>query len=206
MGKPLKPLSDTRADDVARNGYINLGTFFCAMLGVGLGIFLGGIWLLLTPFIFGYLGRRMIKGILEWASSAIAGAVLPDARGGAGVGYSHIEAIEIKGDIAGALVAWEQVIVETPDALHARISAAELHTRKANNHARAAELYRSVQVHANAPDETKRYVTQRLIDLYLGPLNDEGRALVELRRVANRWPDSPEGKGALQAIANIKKL
>ena len=46
--------------------------------------------------------------------------------------------------------------------------------------------------------------SERLIDLYLGPLKDEGRALVELRRVATRWPDSPEGKGALQAIANIK--
>lgn len=201
-----KPLSDVRADDVARNWYINLATFICVGLGVALGFFLGGIWILLAPPIFGYLGRRLIKGILEGASSVVAGAVLPDARGGAGVGYSHIEAIEMKGDVTGALIAWEEVIVATPDALHARISAAELHTRKANNHERAAQLYRSVQVHANAPDETRRYVTQRLIDLYLGPLKDEGRALVELRRVANRWPDSPEGKGALQAISKIKGL
>ena len=201
-----KPLSDVRADDVTRNWYLNLGTFFCVLLGIALGFLLGGVWFLLAPVIFGYLGRKLIRGIIEGSSAMVAGAVLPDDRGGAGVGYSHIETLEARGDIAGALVEWEKVITDQPDALAARITAAELYTRKADNHRRAEQLYRSVQAHAKSPDETKRYVTQRLIDLYLGPINDEGRALVELRRVANRWPNSPEGKGALQAIANIKNL
>lgn len=203
---PFKPPKDVRADDIARNWYINFGTFFGVLLGVALGFLLGGYWMFVTAPAMGYGSRKMIQGIINGASSIVAGAVFPDARGGAGVGYSHIEALEMRGDVAGALTAWELAITESPDALHARISAAELYTRKADNHQRAAELYRVVQTHAKSSDETKRYVTQRLIDLYLGPLKDEGRALVELRRIANRWPESPEGRGALQAIANIKNL
>ena len=201
-----KPLKDFDADEAARTMYYNLAATIGFGLGVLLGFLIGGLWPLVTGPLMAYLVRKIASSLVDGGSRAFTSFVLPDERGGAGVGYSHIDALEIKGDVPGALAAWEVVIAETPDAIGARVSAAELYTRKGNDHARAATLYRSVQAHANAPDETKRYVTQRLIDLYLGPLKDEGRALVELRRVANRWPDSPEGKGALQAIANIKNL
>ncbi len=60
------------------------------------------------------------------------------------------------------------------------------------------------RVTAKSPDETRRYVSQRLIDLYLGPLTDEGRALVELRKLADGWPGTREGDGAERAIARSR--
>ena len=48
-------------------------------------------------------------------------------------------------------------------------------------------------------------MTQLLIDLYLGPLADEGAALRELRRLVDTFPDSPAAAGARQAIAAIKR-
>jgi hypothetical protein len=186
---------------------LQLATFIGGGIGVMWGFFLArGVGMVVVGVIMAVLSRVVVSLILKGSSDAVMSFILPDDRGGAGVGYSHIETLEVRGDIAGALAAWEKVIADTPDALAARITAAELYSRRSDNHRRAEQLYRSVQSHAKAPDETKRYVTQRLIDLYLGPLKDEGRALVELRRVANRWPDSPEGKGARQAIANIKNL
>jgi hypothetical protein len=188
-----------------------VGLQMATFIGAGIGMIWGAVMARAPGALIGgvamaSLSRVTVALILKGSSDAVTSFILPDDRGGTGVGYSHIETLEVRGDIAGALVEWEKVITDAPDALAARITAAELYSRKANNHRRAEQLYRSVQAHAKAPDETKRYVTQRLIDLYLGPINDEGRALVELRRVANRWPDSPEGKGALQAIANIKNL
>ena len=42
--------------------------------------------------------------------------------------------------------------------------------------------------------------THRLLDLYLGVLHDPGRATVELRRMADRFPDTPDGQGALAEL------
>jgi hypothetical protein len=176
-----------------------IGTMWGWLIGGPMGAFIAGV-------LMAMLARFGVRFIASRSSQVVTSFLLPDARGGAGVGYSHIEALEARGDIRGALEEWERVITGAPDALAARIHAAELYAKGAGNHQRAAELYRAVQLHSKAPDETRRYVTQRLIDLYLGPLKDEGRALVELRRIAHRWPESPEGKGALQAIANIKNL
>ncbi|HKS07845.1 MAG TPA: hypothetical protein VJR92_16195 [Gemmatimonadaceae bacterium] len=139
------------------------------------------------------------------ASGVINSATMPGYRGNEAAGYSHIEALEAKGDIAGALAAWEDVIRGGPDAVAARMHAADLYARKGNNTQRAAELFRAIQTHASAPAEVQRYASQRLVDLYLGPLNDAGRALVELRKIADRWPGTPEADGAKRAIADIKQ-
>jgi hypothetical protein len=200
-----KPLRDVRADDISRAWYVHLGTVLGVFMGALVGLLFGGVWILVSAAAGGYFVRKVILLILEGSSALVAGAVMPN-RPAEGVGYSHIEALEMRGDVPGALAAWEAAVAENPDALQARISGAELYTRKAGNHARDAQLYRDVQHHPKAPAETRLYVTQRLIDLYLGPLDDNGRALVELRRLATNWPDSPEGKGALQAIARIKGL
>jgi hypothetical protein len=55
-------------------------------------------------------------------------------------------------------------------------------------------------------EEHERYVSQKLIDLYLGPLAGEGRALVELRRLIERHPGTREAEGARSAIAGLKGL
>jgi hypothetical protein len=177
----------------------------CGGAGFVIGFMaLGILPAIIFALMFSGIGFGVYR-VMAVGSGRLAGTLLvPDARGGHAPGYSHIEALEAKGDFVAALEAWERVVIETPDALAPRIHAADLHARKGKNPARAAELFRSVQAHPHAPDDTLRYVSQRLIDLLLGPLNDEGRALVELRKVADRWPGTPEGNGARAAIARIK--
>lgn len=48
------------------------------------------------------------------------------------------------------------------------------------------------------------YATSRLVDLLIGPLDDRGRAVAELRRLADRHPGTPEGAHAVTAIARHK--
>lgn len=160
--------------------------------------------LLAGPLLMSALGLGIRHVMSTMPGDFIGHAVVPDTRGGTGVPYSHIEALEAKGDIVGALAAWEAAVAASPDAIAARINCADLHARRGNNPARAAQLFREVQTHSNAPEENQRYAAQRLIDLYLGALNDEGRALVELRKIADRWPGTPEARGALTAIGRIK--
>ncbi|HKG92203.1 MAG TPA: hypothetical protein VKA84_09940, partial [Gemmatimonadaceae bacterium] len=67
-------------------------------------------------------------------------------------------------------------------------------------------LFREVQSIPGVPAQRDLYASNRLVDLYRGPLGDEGRALVELRRLAERHPKSPEAAYAREAIAKMKRM
>jgi hypothetical protein len=69
---------------------------------------------------------------------------------------------------------------------------------------RAAELYREVQRLPGLMSGQDVYVTNKLADLYLGPLEQPGRALVEFRRLADRYAGTKAAKHAKMAIANLK--
>jgi hypothetical protein len=49
------------------------------------------------------------------------------------------------------------------------------------------------------------YVSNRLIDLLMGPLRQPARALFELRRIVDRYPKSSAATHARTAIATIKR-
>jgi hypothetical protein len=109
-----------------------------------------------------------------------------------------------RGDIDGALASYEAVIAERPDAVAPRLKAAEHYAKSQRNLKRAAELFREVR---DTPSVTSRdaiYASTRLADLYDGPLSDPGRALVELRRLIERYPHSPAAQHARNALPAMK--
>ncbi len=118
--------------------------------------------------------------------------------------FSFQESLAARGDLAGALESYEAVISERPDAASPRLKAAELYARQGRNPRRAAELLREVR---NLPTATVRealYASLRLVDLYEGALDEPGRALVELRRIIELYPDTDAARGARVAIARAK--
>jgi hypothetical protein len=195
------------AEDVFRQriwwAAIPTGFFFGLAGGLKAGHpVLGAI---IGPFVMAGIGFAVYRVLVTGVANMVGRIVMPDSTDDMGEPYSHIETMEARGDIAGAVAAWEAAIAANPDAIAARVNGADVHARKGNNPGRAAELFREVRDHPKARDETRRYAWQRLIDLQLGPLGDESRALVELSKLAHRWPDTPEGRGARKAIADIKR-
>ncbi|HLJ18563.1 MAG TPA: tetratricopeptide repeat protein, partial [Stellaceae bacterium] len=114
------------------------------------------------------------------------------------------QALVMRGQIDAALASYEAVIAERPDAVDARLRAAEVYLKERADHRRAAELFRAVQRIATITPGQDVYVTNRLVDLLTGPLDDPGRALVELRRLIERYPDSPAAGHARQALAALR--
>jgi hypothetical protein len=57
---------------------------------------------------------------------------------------------------------------------------------------------------ADATRADELYATHRLVDLYLGPLGDESRAMSELRRLVERFPGTRDAEGA-QAELNRRR-
>jgi len=118
--------------------------------------------------------------------------------------FSQEQALVMQRDYAAALALFEQRILASPGEPRVRIAAADLYMTHGQNPQRAAELYREVQRIPNLPSGHDIYASHKLTDLYLGPLKASGKALVELRRLVDRYPDSSVAQHARTAIANLK--
>jgi hypothetical protein len=118
--------------------------------------------------------------------------------------FSYQEAMIARGDMAGALESFEAIIAERLDAVAPRLRAAEHYAARQLNPARAAELFREARKIPGITTRDVIYATSRLIDLYDGPLDDPGRALVEMRRVIEQHPDSAVARHAREALPALK--
>jgi hypothetical protein len=105
---------------------------------------------------------------------------------------------------AAALASLEAAVAAHPGEAAARLRAAELHVR-AGNPRRAETLLKEVQAYHARSDAYELRATNRLVDLYLGPLGDSTSALRELRRIAESHAGTPAGDGANESIARIRR-
>ncbi len=118
--------------------------------------------------------------------------------------FSHEQALVMKRDFSGAAALFEQRILDTPSDPRVLLAAADLYATHAANPARAAQLYRDVQRLPLTTPGQDVYASNRLADMYLGPLKQPGRALVEFRRLIHRYPNSKTADQARMALANLK--
>jgi hypothetical protein len=118
--------------------------------------------------------------------------------------FSHIEALEVRGDLESAAVAWAEACAEHPVNAIVWVKSADFHLRLLKDPAAAFERYRYVRDLPGVKSDLARYVSQKIVDLLLGPLDDEGRALGELRRLIERFPGTREADEARAALARIK--
>jgi hypothetical protein len=119
--------------------------------------------------------------------------------------YSYQQALVMQGKVNEALASYEEIIAASPLAIAPRVLAAELYAREDTGARRAAELLREVQRIPKLPAGRDVYVTNRLVDLLIGPLRDPGRAAVELRRLMTRYPNTVAATHAREALARIKE-
>ncbi|MBX7120219.1 MAG: hypothetical protein K1X31_14605 [Gemmatimonadaceae bacterium] len=168
----------------------------------------------LPPGPFVWLAGVAVAGIVAWLPNwalmraGERSAQLIYAPSGASTAYvptfSHIDAMEVRGDLEAAERAWAEACAENPRSALVHVKAADFHLRSLNDPVAALALYARVREIPGAHAEHRRYVQAKIIDLHLGPLNDEGRAMVELRRMIDAFPGTREADEARQALAKLK--
>lgn len=106
--------------------------------------------------------------------------------------FSLQEAMVARGDVRGALASYEQLIrdpaTEWRVAIAARLQAAELCVAGEPHRARA--LLEAARAHPRATAAQDLTATNRLVDLYLGALDDPAAARAELSHIVERHPNS----------------
>ena len=189
-------------------------------IGLLAGIVLGG-GLLLTVVGLGIVGKLLMlaggallvlgvvlfvvmRGLAMPAANALltflgfqSGSSTPLAKG-----YSHIEALTAQGRYREAAAAYRREIVSDSKDVEARIQLAQLLLKHLDDPAGAATCYREVR--DLVPDEARTIgYSLRLVDLYRTRLAGPGRALVELRRLIDRFPESPQVVGARRELQEL---
>jgi hypothetical protein len=196
-----------------RNGAIFCGLF---VIGVVLSFACATLAGVKGPaiYLFALAGGLAIGAFATWFPAWFAGnssrgfmAFLAPNQGTASfeATYSHIQAIAARGDIAGALKEYEAIISAEPNAVEARIQAAELYATTRTDVARAAMLYSQVRRIERVAPARDLYASQRLIDLYDGPLRQPARSLTELRRIIERHQGSREADYARATLARRRQ-
>ena len=150
-----------------------------------------------------------ISSAISWvtitgASETAQAFTFPNTTGHYANEHSEILTLEVRGDFKGAVSAWEAVAMAEPGNPWPIVRSAELYADRLGDPAMAIERFRIARALPDAKPELRRYASQKIIDLLLGPLNDKGRALVELRMLIDRYPDSREAEGARDALRNLK--
>jgi hypothetical protein len=192
-------------------GWILGFIFFLLLLGVGsVHLHLSGWHNLLFAFVGGVvIGVGVAKVPVLLGDSAGNAATIMVAGGNTTPyteQYSYQQALVMQGRLDEALSTYEAIIAEEDSTIDVRIRAAELYSREAKNHVRAAELFREVLKHPKCTPGEEVYSANRLADLYTGPLGQPGRALVELRRIADRYKGTKVSERAVAAIRSLKAL
>lgn len=165
---------------------------------------------------------RLSLGVVFW--SAVAGAVAAGASLAlsrvAGAGWRHVmmsgastpsedqfsfqESLVIRGQVAEALASFESLIAERPLSAAPRLRAAALYVSRGDDPRRAAELCREIQRLPGVAAKDDIAATNRLAELLAGPLGEPGRAMVELRRLIDRHPDTDAALRARLMLAELK--
>ena len=203
---------DWRAREAAEQVRLRIRFALLLVAGFALATFVSqrtpfrGLSLLLFVLVMGVCVAGIIFAMSHWFPAGFAHAFvsfLAPNRGTAPreTSYSHIQARAARGDVAGALCAYEDIIAADPGAVDASFRAADLYASSGRDPARAAALLAAVRRVPGLSARRDLYATQRLIDLYDGALRQPQRSLTELRRIIERHPATREAEFARIALA-----
>lgn len=118
--------------------------------------------------------------------------------------YSEQDAMVMRGEVARALASYEEIILSSPNDPQPRMRAADLYAKN-GQWDRAEALYKAVQRLPGTAPKDDVYVSNRLVDLYLQWSDREARALTELRRLIDTYPESDVAQRAKKGLANLKR-
>jgi tetratricopeptide (TPR) repeat protein len=113
--------------------------------------------------------------------------------------YSYEKSLVVRGQVDHAIHAYERRIAEAPEAVAPRLLAAELY-RQRGDASRAATLLEEARTGRAATEAEKLQATNRLIDLYLGPMDRPEDARRELRYLIRAFPRTEAAAHALAAL------
>jgi tetratricopeptide repeat protein len=118
--------------------------------------------------------------------------------------YSYEDSLLMRGDVAGALASFEQIIAVAPNEAQPRLRAAEV-CMKSGMLEKAELFLRGVQRLPQVAPKDDVYASNRLVDLYRAWPGNETKAWRELRRLIDTYSDTDVAVRAREGLATLKR-
>jgi len=151
------------------------------------------------------LSAGLVLGMANGAAAAALSFVAPSGGGTPSIDdYSEEKSLVARGRIDDALAAIEGKLAIRPDDPALLLFAADVYAREAHDPAAAERCFLRVREVPGVKREQDYAATNRLVDLYLGPLDDTARATAELERIRARHPGTTAASGAEKALARLR--
>ena len=145
----------------------------------------------------------VVLSISRGAGDAFGSFIQPSGSGSFERQYSYEDSLVMRGDVQGALASYERIIAESPEEPQPRLRAAEV-CLKSKLHERAELFFRGVQRMPKVAAKDDVYASNRLADLYLKWPGNEAKALRELRRLMDSYPNTDIAKRAREGLVSLK--
>ena len=211
-GKPLKDVDAAGRAQLlkALAWLVPVGVFFFfavtfASLSAGAGIvqalLIGlGLGLLAPLLVYAFLSLFVIGGTANFLGRLYGG-------GSTGTptppSYWRAQALSVRGSHREALEALEAEVLNDPGDPGPCLRAAALCIEELDDHEAAVKWYKRARKAERITAETDAYVSIRLVDLHEAQ-GENGRAMVELRRLLERHPDSQYVRAARARLKALK--
>jgi hypothetical protein len=203
------PEHDNQPESVA----IRYAVFFSAVFLVGGGLLVAiGAGIVGTLLLRAGVALALLTGVLFLVLKFLA---VPSANALLGFlglqsgsstptlkGYSAIEALAAQGRYQEAAKAYQREIASDPSDVEARSRLAQLLLDHLDDPTAAAQAL--AEARDRAKDERHRVgYALRLVDLYRSRLGDRGKAMVELRRFIDTFPQSTHLDGVRRELSEL---
>ena len=193
-------------DAVARTQKLH-GLGWSLFGGLPLGAFVG--ILVGHPFLGAVIGPLLIYAfVLLVAHSAGKGAGVLYMPSGSTTPrkkeYSRAKALEIRGDYQAAIQAYEEAIAEDPEIGEPYLLIARIFRDELKDLDLAVHWFRRAQREAALSGGESIRTLRELAEIFLHTRKEPRRAAPELARLAEMYPNTPDGKWAAGELAEIK--
>jgi len=177
-------------------------------IGGGLGAVLGAS--LGHPFLGLLLGPLLVYSVaMGVANSAGKGAGVIYMPSGSSTPrrkeYSRAKSLEVRGEFAGAVRAYEVAILEDPRGAEPYLNIARLYRDQLKELDLSVQWFRRAQREANLSAGEAVRTHRELAEIFLHTLREPRKAAPELARLAESFPDTQDGKWAARELAEIKE-
>jgi hypothetical protein len=171
----------------------------------GYGVVVAALGAALAFVVAGALTFAIVLAMSGTAARAALGFVAPTGSSTPSVDdYSLVKSLLVRGKVAEALTELEVRMNLHPQDPALCLYAADVHSREGRNPTGAAWLYQRVREMKGASREQDYAATNRLIDLYMGPLDDPTRAAAELERMKTRHPNTTAAAHADKTLRQLR--
>ncbi len=141
---------------------------------------------------------------LEKGGGAVGAMLVPSGSTTPSVAqHSNIEAMEVRGEYEKAAKAYRDVIASSPEDIVACEKLGQLAMRQLKDYETAVWAYRQAEQRMTEPRRKLGYALI-IAGLYRDNLHDNGKAIVELRKVLERYPDAPNAARLRAELDELK--